>query len=195
MWILGKIKKVYKFILKDIKIHKFKRYCRKLNCKVIKPLILNNPEYIHLDKYVRIKEGARIECYDRFAGNMLSPRLSIEEKVIIGYNFSCLVADKVRIGKDTILASNVLITSENHGINPEIDIPYYEQELSIGPVSIGEGCWIGEKVIILPNVNIGKKCVIAAGAIVTKDIPDYSIAAGIPAKVIKKYNFEKHEWE
>lgn len=188
------INKVYRIILRYIKLYKFKIHCRKFNCKIIKPLILNNPEYIHLNKCVRIKEGARIECYNKFAGKMLSPELSIEENVIIGYNFSCLVADKIRIGKNTILASNVLITSENHGINPEIETPYYEQELSVGPVSIGEGCWIGEKVIILPNVKIGNKCIIAAGAIVTKDIPDYSMAVGIPAKVIKKYDLKKHEW-
>lgn len=111
------------------------------------------------------------------------------ENIIIGYNFSCLVADKISIGKNTILASNILITTENHGMNPEVDIPYYEQELSVGPVMIGEGCWIGEKAIILHNVNIGKKCIVAAGSIVNKDVPDYCIVAGAPAKVIKKYNF------
>lgn len=188
------LKKLYKGIKYYYKLYKFKRYCRKSNSKVIKPLFLNNPEYIKLNNYVRIKQGARIECYNEFADKKLFPELSIGEKVIIGYNFSCLVADKVKIDKNTILASNVLITSENHGMNPEIGIPYYEQTLSVGAVSIGEGCWIGEKVIILPNVNIGKKCIVAAGSIITKDIPDYSIVAGIPAKVIKKYDFKKHEW-
>lgn len=193
-WIFNKIKTIYKFIEKHIKLYKFKRRCKKNNSVVIKPLILNNTKYMHLGKKVRIKEGARIECYDKFADKILLPELSIEDNVIIEYNFSCLVADKVRIGKNTILASNVLITSENHGINPEIETPYYEQPLSVGPVTIGEGCWIGEKVIILPNVSIGKKCVIGAGTIVTKSIPDYSIVVGTPARIIKKYNFEKHEW-
>lgn len=188
------IGKIYRFILRHSKLYKFKIYCKKNKCKVIKPLILNNPEYIHFDKCVRIKEGARIECYNKFGDQILSPILSIRENVIIGYNFSCLVADKVEIGKNTILASNVLITSENHGMNPEIEIPYYQQELSVGSVSIGEGCWIGEKVIILPNVKIGDKCIIAAGSIVTKDIQSYSMAVGIPARVIKKYDFERHEW-
>ena len=154
------IGKIYRFILRHSKLYKFKIYCKKNKCKVIKPLILNNPEYIHFDKCVRIKEGARIECYNKFGDQILSPILSIRENVIIGYNFSCLVADKVEIGKNTILASNVLITS----------------------------------VIILPNVKIGDKCIIAAGSIVTKDIPSYSMAVGIPARVIKKYDFERHEW-
>lgn len=187
MNIINKLKRI-------IKLYKFKILCQKINCKVIKPLILNNPECIFLEKDVRIKENARIECYKSFAGVNLSPQLYIGEKVIIGYNFTCLVADKIKIRKNTIIASNVLITSENHGMNPELDTPYYEQPLNVGHVSIGEGCWIGEKVIILPNVNIGNKCIIAAGSIVTKDVPDYSIVAGVPAKVIKKYDLEEHRW-
>lgn len=177
-----------------IKCYKFKIECKLHKTKIIKPLILTNPDCIYLTRNIRIKKGARIECYKKFAGQNLSPELHIDENVIIGYNFSCLVADKINIGRNTILASNVLITTENHGMDPEIDIPYYEQQLTVGPVSIGEGCWIGEKVIILPNVKVGKKCIIAAGSIVTKDIPDYSIAVGAPAKVIKKYDFEKHTW-
>ena len=107
------------------------------------------------------------------------------------------MADKVEIGKDTIFASDVLITSENHGMNPESNIPYHAQPLSTGEVTIGQGCWIGEKVSIISGggVRIGDKCIIAAGAVVTKDIPDYSIAGGIPARVIKRYDFEKHMWQ
>lgn len=187
MKIIIKLKKYIKYL-------RFKIICIKKNCKVIKPLILNNPECITFENNVRIKENARIECYKSFSDRKLFPQLYIEEKVIIGYNFTCLVADEIKIKKNTIIASNVLITSENHGINPETDIPYYEQALNVGEVFIGEGCWIGEKAIILPNVHIGNKCIVAAGAIVTKDVPNYSIVAGVPAKVIKKYDFEKHKW-
>lgn len=80
-------------------------------------------------------------------------------------------------------------------MNPESELPYMRQPLESKPVSIGDGCWIGEKVCILPGVTIGKKCIIGAGSVVIKSIPDYSIAAGNPAKVIKQYNFENHNWE
>ena len=93
-----------------------------------------------------------------------------------------------------MIASNVLISSENHGINPELNIPYMRQNLTSNSVSIGDGCWIGEKVIILPGVDIGKKSIVGAGAVVTKSIPDYSIAVGNPARVIKRYDFTKNSW-
>lgn len=70
-----------------------------------------------------------------------------------------------------------------------------DQKLSCKNVIIDDGCWIGEKVCILPGVRIGKKSIIGAGAIVTKSIPDYSIAVGNPARVIKYYNFDKKRWE
>ena len=94
-----------------------------------------------------------------------------------------------------LFASNILITNENHGINPENEVPYMNQDLSAKPIEIGDGCWIGEKVCILPGVNIGKKSIVGAGSVVTKSIPAYSIAVGNPAKIIKKYNFDHKKWE
>lgn len=61
-------------------------------------------------------------------------------------------------------------------------------------VIIGEGSWLGTNVVVVGKVRIGKHCVIGANSVVTKDIPDYSVAVGIPAKVIKKYDFANEEW-
>jgi lipopolysaccharide O-acetyltransferase len=98
------------------------------------------------------------------------------------------------IGNSVLIASNVLISSENHGMNPESDIPYMDQDLIARDVVIKDGAWIGQNVCILPGVTIGEKSIIGAGSIVTKSIPDYCIAAGNPAKVIKKYDFSSHKW-
>lgn len=62
-------------------------------------------------------------------------------------------------------------------------------------VIISDGTWIGTNAVIVGNVKIGKNCVIGANSVVTKDIPDYCIAAGIPARIIKRYNIETHSWE
>lgn len=59
---------------------------------------------------------------------------------------------------------------------------------------IGDGTWIGEKVCILSNVSIGEKCIIGAGSVVTKSVPDYCVAVGNPAKVVKYWDDDKTEW-
>lgn len=156
--------------------------------------IFLNPDCIKIGKGVRIKEGARIECYKYFANVKLNPKLILGEGVIIGPRFTGFVADKVEIKADTILAGNVTIISENHGIDPESNTPYHAQPLTTGPVEIGKGCWIGQNVSILPNVTIGDKCVIGSNSVVTKDVPSYSIAVGSPARVIKRYDFDLHKW-
>ena len=159
------------------------------------PLHVNKIKYIKLGNKVKIHSGFRIDCFDSFSNRKYSPEFKIEDGVIIGYNFTAFITDKLIIGHDTIIASNVLITTENHGMDPESMTPYHAQPLISKAVGIGYGCWIGQNVSILPGCNIGNKVIIAANAVVTKDIPDYTIAAGIPAKVIRKFNFDLHKWE
>lgn len=154
---------------------------------------------------ISIGENTTILGHSRivnFHNNLISsPPLSIPfgvhigENCYIGYYFTILNASSVTIGDHVLIASHVMISSENHGVDPESDMPYMNQPLVSKPVSIGEGSWIGEKVCILPGVTIGKKCIIGAGSVVTKSIPDYSIAVGNPTKVIKQYNFKTHNWE
>lgn len=159
---------------------------------------LHFPANISVNKGVTIGNSttiwshSRIQNYNNLGNN---PHIYIGNRCYIGYYLSILNASTIIIGDDVLIASHVLISSENHGIDPESEIPYMDQPLISKPVTIGDGCWIGEKVCILPGVTIGKKCIIGASSVVTKSIPDYSIAVGNPAKVIKQYNFKTHNWE
>lgn len=117
-----------------------------------------------------------------------TPYLEIGDRVSLGEYSHVTCANKVVIGNGVLTGRFVLITDNSHGNNTKevADIAPLAREVhSNGPVYIGENVWIGDKVTILPNVTIGKGCIIAANAVVTKDIPEYSVAAGIPAKVIK----------
>ena len=105
-------------------------------------------------------------------------RIQICNNVYIGYNCSILAVAPIIIEDNTLIASNVLITSENHGMDPEYGESYGITPLISKKVIIGEGCWIGEKAIILPGVELGKRCIIAAGAVVTKSFPAYSLVGG-----------------
>ena len=189
--LVRRIKQIIKLIINKIKI---KVRISISGGDIGKITYISNSKYCKFGTNVRIKDNSRIDCYDSFAEKKLSPELYIDDGEIIGYRCSFLVADHLYIGKNTILASDILITTENHGVNPELDVPYHAQPLNVSPVSIGEGCWIGEKAIILPGVSVGKKCIVAAGAVVNKDVPDYSIVGGVPARILKKYNFDKHSW-
>ena len=84
-----------------------------------------------------------------------------------------------------MMGQEVIIYTTRHNDN-RIDIPMMEQGMgNVLPVKIGDDVWIGGRVIILPGVTIGNGCIIGAGAVVTKDIPPYSVAVGVPAKVVK----------
>lgn len=147
---------------------------------------------------IKIGDGTVILDHSRIANfriDGIEPVIQIGKNCYICYYFTILNASSVTIGDNVLFASNVFISSVNHGIDPESELPYMSQPLVSKPVSIDDGCWIGEKVCILPGVAIGKKCIIGAGSVVTKSVPDYSIVVGNPAKVIKTYNFKTHNWE
>lgn len=162
------------------------------NSRIWYPCISDSRDYISLGDDSQILQNSRIWSY-KIEGAP-TPQVNIGNHCYFTYNLTILAAAKVTIEDNVLLASNVLITTENHGMDPESDIPYMDQPLTAAPVHIKSGCWLGEKVTVMPGVTIGKKCIIGANSVVTHDIPDYSIAVGSPAKVIKTYDFDKHEW-
>lgn len=92
---------------------------------------------------------------------------------------------KVIIGNDVIMAPDVVIYTINHKTT-DLSIPIkYQGYTKERPVTIGDGVWIGHGAFILPGVNIGKGAVVAARTVVTKDVPDYSIVAGNPGRIVK----------
>lgn len=107
----------------------------------------------------------------------------------------------VRIGNDVLMAGHIYISDNSHGyykgdINDSspLDKPI-NREYFISSVSIEDNVWIGEHVIIMPGVTIGKGSIIGANSVVSKSIPPYVISVGTPAKPIKKYNFDSNIWE
>lgn len=155
---------------------------------------IKNPKKIRIGKNVRIHDHARISCYTDYQGMKLNPKIIIGDDVYINAYALITAAGAITIEDHVIFGSHVTILDENHGLNPMVP-SYMDTKLEVSPVTIKEGAWIGNNVIILPGVTIGKKAVIGAGSVVTKDIPDYTIAVGNPAKPIKCFDLDEKVWK
>lgn len=116
----------------------------------------------------------------------------------VSINMNCTFVDcnKITIGNNVLIASNVQIYTATHPVEMEERLTpnwnsesgeYFCRTYAL-PVTIGDGCWIGGGVIILPGINIGNGSVIGAGSVVTKDIPENCVAVGNPCRVIRKIN-------
>ena len=126
------------------------------------------------------------------------------ENVMVQAPLRCILADPVRIGNNVVIMYNCLMMSRG-GITIEDDVmiaanvslisnnhdPYDRQVLLCKPVHIKKGAWIGANAIILPGVTVGEQAIVAAGSVVTKDVPDYAVVAGNPARQIKTLDREK----
>jgi acetyltransferase-like isoleucine patch superfamily enzyme len=111
------------------------------------------------------------------------PNISIGKRFYSNFGLTILDSALVTIGDRVMMGPSVMISTATH----ETEVASRRDNIEFAkPVTIGDDCWIGGGVIILPGVNIGNGCTIGAGAVVTRDIPSWSVAVGTPAKVIKK---------
>ena len=129
---------------------------------------------VSIDRYVDIK------VFSGFGGS-----LEVGENSCIGAFVYIGGPGKIQIDRDCMIASHCTIIANNHNID-DVDIPINIQGVTCKGIHIEEGAWLGSGVRVLDGVTIGRGSVIGAGAVVTKDIPSFSIAAGVPAKVIRK---------
>ncbi|WP_313151766.1 acyltransferase [Lacrimispora sp.] len=155
---------------------------------IFKPMQLDNTKSVYLKDYVFIAHNAWL------MGNKGKKcTLTIESRTVIGHFAHIIANDKVIIGKSVLIADKVFITDCTHSYE-DLKIPISEQPImGLKEVYIGDESWLGENVCVL-GASIGKHCIIGANSVVINDIPDYSVAAGNPAKVIKKYDFEQSKW-
>ena len=119
--------------------------------------------------------------------------LIIEDGCIIGHFNHIYATGFIILHKNVLTADKVYISDNSHEYKDVSKPIMFQSVIQKGSVEIGEGSWLGENVCVL-GANIGKHCVIGANSVVTKDIPDYSVAVGIPAKIVKTYDFNIKKW-
>ena len=154
-------------------------------------VVSRGEQYVSIGKYCYIGDNSLITAWDTYNTQVFSPQISIGNNSHIGSYSHITAINKIIIGNNVLTGTKVLITDNSHGQfrKEELDIPPTQRPLySKGPVIIDDNVWIGEKVTICSNVHIGKGAIIAANSVVTHNVPEYSMVAGVPARIIKQLN-------
>lgn len=134
---------------------------------------------IYISENVFVGRGTILSCKN---GDII-----LEKNVNIGFNSEIFSGSKVVIGQNTLIAAYVYIIGGGHDYS-RADIPISEQEKPSYGIKVGKNCWLGAGSKVFDGVSIGEDTIIGAGAVVSRDIPPFSVATGIPARVAKSRN-------
>jgi len=191
MNLFGYAGRIYRRIWTLFFASNFKRLGR--NASIVSPLQITGSEYIEIGDNVIVGYKSRLTAEKR---DQHTPRLFIGDRTSVGqFSIISCVRD-VHIGTNVIMGARVYVSDNYHGFEDIMPPIMAQPTIFKDSVCIGDDSWIGVNAAIM-SAKVGKHCVIGANSVVTRDIPDYCVAAGIPAKVIKQYNFEKKigkEW-
>jgi acetyltransferase-like isoleucine patch superfamily enzyme len=150
--------------------------------------------WISLGENVMVNRDCWIQVVPEHADDKAA-KLTIKSHAKIGMGAHISAARRVVIEEYVLLGRNVYISDHAHAYE-DVALPIVEQGLNrTAPVTIGRETWLGENVVVLPGVTIGKHCVIGANSVVNRSIPEFSVAVGSPARVVKRYNREAGAWE
>jgi len=160
------------------------------------PLDIRNRKNIDLGENLTTGVGCRLEAYP------------VEDKVVLKFGKNVQINDYVHIsamqsvsfGDNVLVASKVFISDLNHGSysgeeQDSPNTPPNERKLYAKAIIIEDNVWLGEFVSVLQGVTIGKGTIVGANSVVSKSLPPYVIAVGVPAKPVKKFNFVSERWE
>ena len=144
--------------------------------RLIKEILGKTGEVVYIEPPFRCDYGYNVEVGENFYAN---------------YNLIILDVGRVKIGSNAQFGPNVAIYTAGHPLHPDSRNSGYEYGIDI---TIGDNCWIGGNTCITPGVTIGNNVVIGAGSVVTKDIPDNSVAVGNPCRVVRKITEEDRDY-
>jgi acetyltransferase-like isoleucine patch superfamily enzyme len=152
-----------------------------------KPTTIFNEQYIHVGANTLIGPDISLSA-GMVPGQqcITNPVVTIGDRCLIGRGSGIVGHFSIEIGNDVWTGHNVYITDQNHGYE-DVTRPISQQSQPERAVKIGDGSWLGYGSVVLPGVTIGEHCVIGANSVVTRDVPSFSVAVGVPARVIKKY--------
>ncbi|MCU1225278.1 MAG: O-acetyltransferase [Edaphobacter sp.] len=144
-------------------------------------------------------EGLWLEAITRYGDERFEPKLVIGNHVRISNWSHIACTHSVTIGDHVLIGSKVMITDHNHGTfganATSLAIPPVQRPLERNRfVIIGDNVWLGDGVVVCPGVTLGEGCVVGANAVVARDVPPYTLVAGVPARPIRRYDVAKGKW-
>lgn len=146
-------------------------------------------KHIEIGHHTKIGKYAVLTAWNKVKDNLFTPSIVIGSSCNIGDYCHITCVNKIVIGDGVLTGRWVTITDNSHGtvsIDNLQKPPLLRVVVSKGPVIIGKNVWIGDKATILPNVTIGEGSIVAANAVVTKNVPPFSVVAGNPGVIVKK---------
>ncbi len=161
---------------------------------LFKPMLLSNPQFMHIGSNVVIRAGARMEAIMIDPEN--PPELRIGNNVNIEQDVHIVCMGKVHIADNVSITARCSLLGGSHpffDIHDPVKIGYRLSGAK-SVIEIGEGSFLGIGTVVAPNVKIGKHVVVGSNSVVKKNLPDYSVAEGDPATVGLKYDFDKGAW-
>lgn len=177
--------------LKALFYYSFKMFHFGSHSLILSPLKIEGMENMGIGDGVYIGEHTWLAAMPLTTGKA---QLLIGNGCAIGHR-NHIYATKRIVLEDNVLTADSVYISDNSHTYSDVHTPILKQPIEqLKEVRIGEGSWLGEHVCVI-GASVGKHCVIGANAVVTHDIPDFSVAVGAPAKVIKQYNFNTRQWE
>jgi serine acetyltransferase len=152
-------------------------------CRLGLGAVLVGARFVNLGKNVTIGKDVWLNAKDERGHGKAS--LTIGDGTYLGRMVQINAWSSVVIGREVLIGDRVLITDADHNFSDTAAPILRQGDYFRGPVVLSDGCWIGAGAVILPGVNIGRNAVVAANAVVTRDVPGLTIAAGVPAQIIK----------
>lgn len=190
---MQKLKQYYNALLRRIWLLKNRRRFKSIgrHSYVYRPLRITGHRNITLGDNVYVGEGTWLAALPLTGSGECI--LQLGDGCVLGHFNHIYATRKIVFGKKVLTADKIYISDNQHSYD-DITTPVIDQPVrQLNDVHIGDGAWLGENVCIM-GASVGKNSVIGANAVVTKDIPDYCIAAGNPARVIKRYCFDTKSW-
>lgn len=157
---------------------------------------IKNPQCISIGKNVQVQPYTWLCAMvnDLPRKNVFNPSIEVGNGTVIGRFAHITISNQLIIEENVLITEGVLISDTLHQYE-DIHVPIIKQPMgSLGPIILGTGSWICNGARVFGKVRIGKHSVVGANTYVDKDVPDYCIVAGLPPRIIKRYDFEKNQW-